>query len=279
VGAIDESESLFFFNPKIGAAYRFNEIHRLYAYFGIAGKEPTRDEYVNSSIQSRPSPETLYNIETGYKAEFNSFFVGINSYAMIYKDQLILTGQVNDVGEYIRQNVPDSYRLGLELESGVRLSSSIELAANATLSRNKIDEFSEFIDDYDNGGQIVRNFENTDIAFSPNFMGNAFLKFNKNGFSSEWISKYVSKQYLDNTQSDSRSLDAYFINNVRLAYTFSNLNFARSISANLLVNNVFNNTYETNGYTFGFIAGGEQRFNYYYPQAGTNFLFQVNWNF
>lgn len=279
VGPIEDSESLLFFNPKIGAAYQFSENHRLYTYAGIASKEPTRDEYVNSTIASRPSPETLYNLETGYKGEFNNFFVGLNTYAMIYKDQLILTGQVNDVGEYIRQNVPNSYRLGLEVESGLRLSPSLELAANATLSRNKIDEFTEYIDDYDNGGQIERNFENTDIAFSPNFMGNATLNFNKRGFSAEWISKYVSKQYLDNTQNENRSLDAYFINNLRLGYTFANLQFAESIKANLLINNVLNQTYETNGYTFGFIAGGEQRFNYYYPQAGANFLFQLSWNF
>lgn len=276
---IDDSDQLFFFNPKAGLVYRVNDNTRLYASLGVASKEPTRDEYVNSTADSRPEAETLYNIEAGYKGEFGNFYLGANGYAMLYDNQLVLTGQINDVGAYIRDNVEDSYRIGLELEGGVQLTQSLGWSANVTLSQNKIDETSEFIDDYDNGGQVERVFTDTDIAFSPNFIGNSIFNYTLGGFSAELWSKYVSRQYLDNTQNEDRSIDPYFVNDLNLSYRLSDIEFANAITATLRIANLFDVNYETNGYTFGYIAGGEQRFNYYYPQAGRNFLLQVKWEF
>lgn len=276
---IDDEDHLTFFNPKAGVVYRLDDNSRAFASFSVASKEPTRSEYTESTRRSRPEPETLYNIESGFRKEFNRAYAGFTGYAMIYKDQLILTGQINDVGAYVRENVPDSYRLGLELEGGVRLTDRFNWAANATLSRNKIESFTEYIDDYDNGGQIAREYSDTDIAFSPNLITTSILSYSDSGFTAEWTAKYVSRQYLDNTQNLNRSIDPYFVNDLRVSYRLSSLQFAKAITANLLINNILNEEYETNGYTFGFIAGGEQRYNYYYPQAGRNFLFQLKWEF
>ena len=276
---IRDTDNLTFFNPKFGLSYLLKEGSRLFASFGVASKEPTRNEYVESSRASRPKSETLYNIETGYRGDFGSFFVGAYGYAMLYKDQLVVTGQINDVGGVVRQNIPESSRLGIELEGGISITSQFSWAANATFSKNKINSYTEFIDDYDNGGQIERNFSDTDIAFSPSVITNSILGFSEKDFTAELTTKYVSKQYLDNTQNDARTIDSYLVNDLRISYSFTNLSFARAITANLMVNNLLNEKYETNGYTFGFISGGEQRFNYYYPQAGRNFLFQVKWEF
>jgi iron complex outermembrane receptor protein len=276
---IRDTDNLTFFNPKFGLSYTVNDGNRLFASFGIASKEPTRDEYVESSAASRPDPETLYNVETGYRGDFGQFFVGAYGYAMLYEDQLVVTGQINDVGGVVRENVPNSSRLGIELEGGVSITSNFSWAANATFSKNKIENYTEFIDDYDNGGQIERNFSDTDIALSPSIIANSILGFSENGLTTELTTKYVSKQYLDNTQNDARSIDPYLVNDLRISYAFTNLSFAKGITANLMINNLLDEKYETNGYTFGFIAGGEQRFNYYYPQAGRNFLLQVKWEF
>ncbi len=273
------SDNIVFLNPKFGLSYLLNEGNRVFASFGVAGKEPTRSEYVESSTASRPDPERLYNIETGYRGDFGRFFVGAYGYAMLYEDQLVVTGQINDVGGVVRQNVPNSSRLGIEIEGGISITSNFSWAANATFSKNKIENYTEFIDDYDNGGQIERNFSDTDIALSPSVIANSIFGFSEQGLTTELTTKYVSKQYLDNTQNDARSIDPYLVNDLRVSYAFTNLSFAKAITANLMVNNLLNERYETNGYTFGFIAGGEQRFNYYYPQAGRNFLLQVKWEF
>jgi iron complex outermembrane receptor protein len=251
----------------------------VYASFGVASKEPTRDEYVNSTESSRPEAETLYNIETGYKGEFGSYYLGVNGYAMLYKDQLVLTGQINDVGAYIRDNVDDSYRIGIELEGGVQIIPELGWSANMTLSQNKISEFTEYIDDYDNGVQIERNFTDTDISFSPNFIANSIFNYSKNGFNAEFWTKYVSRQYLDNTQDENRSIDPYLVNDLNLSYRISGLDFAKAVTATLKIANLLDVEYETNGYTYGYIFGGEERVNYYYPQAGRNFLLQVKWEF
>ncbi len=275
---IRNEDDLVFFNPKFGLVYR-KANHRMFASFGVASKEPTRDEYVNSSTQSRPKEETLYNIETGYRGEFDRFFVAVNGYGMFYKDQLILTGQINDVGEAVRQNIPNSYRIGLELEGGIQITDSFNWAGNTTISQNKVESFTEYIDDYDNGGQIAETFDDADIAFSPNLIANSIFSYTNSGFTGAISSKYVSKQYLDNTQNDARSIDAYFVNDLRLAYKLQNLLSFKAVTATLMVNNILDAEYETNGYTYGYVYGGMQRFNYYYPQAGTNFLFQVKWEF
>ncbi|HET8864181.1 MAG TPA: TonB-dependent receptor [Gracilimonas sp.] len=282
--ALQQTDDLLFFNPKFGFVYQLPEQQRVYASFAIGNKEPTRDEYVDSSPESRPDPEKLYNIEAGYRGDFSRHYLGANVYGMFYRDQLVPTGAINDVGEIVRENVPESYRVGLELQAGVSLSKHLSLSANATFSQNKITEYTQFTDQYDASfnylGQQETVYEDTDIAFSPSVIGNGIIGYQSGRLNAELISKYVSRQYLDNTQTESRSIDPYFVNDLRLSYSLDEIALLEGITATLQVNNLFNHEYETNGYTFGWLENGEPvNFNYYYPQAGMNFLFQLTWKF
>jgi iron complex outermembrane receptor protein len=200
---------------------------------------------------------------------------------MDYKDQLILTGQINDVGAYIRENVASSYRAGLELDGAFQASDKWVLGGNIAFSQNKIAEFTEYIDDYSVSDFVQEAFTytDTDIAFSPNVVSSAIIEYKPiKNLSLNWMSKYVGKQYLDNTANDARSLDAFFTNDIRISYQMQP-RFFKSLELNLMVNNVFNELYEPNGYTFSYFLPGENSGreliteNFYYPQAGTNFLF------
>ena len=277
---VQQEETIPFFNPKGGLVYRFGEGHRLFASLSVGGKEPTRDDFVESSPESRPDPERLLDYELGYSGSHEKFHTGVNLYFMDYKDQLILTGAVNDVGGYVRENVPDSYRAGIELEFGTRILPSLEWSANATFSRNKIDEYVRFLDDFDQGGQQREEFSDTDIAFSPSTIANSILTYRRGGLSTSLTTQYVSRQYLDNTQNVDRSIDPYLVNDVRISYRLSDLPVAERITATLQINNILNEEYVSNGYTFGWIAGGQERFfNFYYPQAGRNVLFNLEFRF
>jgi TonB dependent receptor. len=196
---------------------------------------------------------------------------------MLYKDQLVLTGKVNDVGAYTRTNVPDSYRMGIELQAGWKAADWLQASANLTLSENRIKDFVEFYDDYDDGGQKFINHGSTDIAFSPEVTGAATLSiFPVKNLELSLLGKYVSRQYLDNTSNKSRSLDPYYVQDARLIYNLQNLLF-RETSLIFQVNNVFNRKYEPNGYTYSYQYGGSLvTENYYYPMAGTNLVVALN---
>ncbi|MEX2574226.1 MAG: TonB-dependent receptor [Balneolaceae bacterium] len=269
-----------FFNPKFGLVYRFNSSNRAFASLSIGGKEPTRRDYVESTPESRPSPERLYDYEVGYEANYNRFRGGINLYYMDYEDQLILTGAVNDVGAYVRENVSDSYRTGIELQAYLRLAPAFSWEGSMTISRNKIPEYSHFLDDFDAGGQQELEYEDTDIAFSPSLISNSTLGYNRDEWSAALVSKYVSRQYLDNTGNRERSVDPYFIHDLRVGYSLDRIPGISSADIILQVNNLLDRNYVSNGYTFGWIAGeSEQHFNYYFPQAGRNVLVKVTIGF
>jgi iron complex outermembrane receptor protein len=277
---LGQNDQLNFFNPKLGFSYEFRQKNNVYASIAIANKEPNRDDYINSSISNRPSAENLLNIETGYRRRAENYTAGINAYAMYYKDQLVLTGKVNDVGEYIRQNVEKSYRYGLEMDTRVKINNSLSWNFTASISDNKIKNFTEYSDDYDKGGQIITKYKNTDLAFSPTFISSSefsFLPFKKSEIA--LLSKYVSEQYLDNTSNSQRKLDAFFVNDLRLRYNTS-FKGLKNVGLTLLVNNVFSELYEANGYTFSYMYGGEfTTENFYYPQASRNFLLSLSLKF
>lgn len=281
---IQQTENLMFFNPKFGFVYQLPEQQRVYASFAVGSKEPTRDEYVDSTPQSRPDPERLYNLEAGYRGDFTRSFLGLNVYGMFYRDQLVPTGAINDVGEIVRENVSESYRIGVELQGGYSLSQNLSLSANATFSQNKIPEYTHYTDQYDANfnylGQQATVYEDADIAFSPSVIANGIIGYQSGGLNAELINKYVSRQYLDNTGSESRSIDPYFVNDLRVSYSLDDLSLLQGLTATLQINNLLNHEYETNGYTFGWLQDGDPvHFNYYYPQAGTNFLLQLTWSF
>jgi iron complex outermembrane receptor protein len=198
---------------------------------------------------------------------------------MLYDNQLVLTGKVNDVGNYTRTNVKNSFRRGVEVEASLQPNSKLQWNVNFTLSQNRIKDFQEFANDYDNGGQKETKFGTTDTAFSPTLIGASQLAYSPaKGFTVALLSKYVGKQYLDNTSNDGRKLEAFATQDVRLAYEWKMK--ASTLTFSCLLNNVLGAEYESNGYTYGYWSGGERvTENFYYPQAGRNFLLGVGLRF
>ncbi len=276
---VTQTDALNFFNPKLGLTYIIDTQSNIYASISVANKEPNRNDFTQSSPQSRPKHERLNNIEAGYRFNKQRFRGGVNVYSMQYKNQLVLTGQINDVGEYIRSNVSQSYRNGVELDVALQILPSLSWMLNSAFSQNKIKNFNEFIDDYDIGGQILNTYKKTDIAFSPNFVGGSTISCQplKNA-EIALLSKYVSKQFLDNTSNENRKLDAFFVNDVRLHYNIKTKGI-KNIGLGLQVNNVFNTLYASNGYTFSYLKGSLVTQNFYYPQAETNFMASLNVRF
>ncbi len=274
---IDVQDNFTFFNPKFGLTYAPNASTSLYASFAIGNREPVRGDFIDAPEGRIPEHETLRNLEIGIRKQSGKAFYNINYYLMDYKNQLVLTGELNDVGSNIRTNVAKSYRMGVEFEGGIQLSSKLQWVANMTLSQNKIQSFTDVLYDYgpafDEFNVVETEYEDVDISFSPAVIGGSQLTFQPTeAFDISLLSKYVGQQYLDNTQSDARSIDAYFINDLKLDYRFA-VKGLKHLNLSLLVNNIFDVMYESNGYTFGYAGGGaEIRENYYYPQAGTNFL-------
>jgi iron complex outermembrane receptor protein len=266
-----------FFNPKAGLTYNKNR-WKAYISYGIAHKEPNRDDFEAGQDQ-QPRPECLYDLESGIERNGLDYSWGANLYYMRYRDQLVLTGRINDVGAYTRTNIPKSYRAGVELQGSLKFNAWVNASGNLAIGRNRVLNFSEFIDDYDNGGQKVNNYDATAIAFSPGVVGAATINFipaKKLEFTLS--SKYVGKQYLDNTQNEGRKLDPFYVQDARLIYTI-NGKWQKEVNITGQVNNVFGKKYEPNGYTYNYISGGQVLVNnYYFPMAGINFLIALNIN-
>ncbi|WP_396137649.1 TonB-dependent receptor [Flavobacterium sp.] len=273
----DVNDTFRFFNPKAGLSYQLNDKNSLYGYFGIANKEPRRDDYENGSVK----PERLFDYELGWKYNTKKVKLSANAFYMNYKDQLVLTGALNDVGAPIFTNSGKSYRLGFEVESSIAITNKLILNPNVTLSQNKNQDF------YFQRDGVLQNLGNTDIAFSPNFIfGNQLVFMPINNFQISFLSKYVSEQYMGNIDSNRSKLDAYFVNDLNVNYEWKLNKGIQSIVFSALVNNIFNLEYESNGYFYTYdddwsnpgstttIEGTG-----YYPQAGINFLLGVNLKF
>lgn len=264
-----------FFNPKAGISFNKNNYH-VYASFSVSAKEPNRDDF-EAGVNDIPKPEILYDAELGLEKKDQIFNYGATFYYMYYHNQLVNTGKINNVGAYTRTNAPESYRAGVELQADAAISKWLNLSGNISFSQNKIKDFTEYIDDYDNGLQKENTYHNTDISFSPDVVGFAGINFIpvKNG-EINFQSKYVGRQFLDNTSHISRSIDPYFVENIRFSYTLYKKIFKR-VNFVFQVNNVFNKMYESNGYTYNYISDGDLTVeNYYFPMAGTNFMAAVN---
>lgn len=267
-----------FFNPKAGLSFQKNEWSG-YLSYSRGQKEPNREDF-EAGIDQQPKPEKLNDLELGIEKRNDKYNVGLTGYYMHYEDQLVLTGKINDVGAYTRTNIPKSYRAGVELVASAKITPWLNAAGNFSVSKNKVKDFTEYIDDYDNGGQQVNQYSSTDIAFSPNMVGGTTINFIplKNTELS-LISKYVGKQYLDNTQNEGRKLNAYYTQDARLIYTISK-KCLKELNIVLQANNVFDKKYEPNGYTFSYYYGGSLTTeNYYFPMAGRNFMVGVNVKF
>jgi iron complex outermembrane receptor protein len=279
-GDTAQEASLGFFNPKIGVNYQLNPSLGVYASLAVGNKEPNRDDFVNSTPKSRPKSENLKDLEMGVRYLTNKLSLQLNMFNMDYTDQLVLSGKVNDVGAYTRVNVAKSYRRGMEFEFAYAPIKFITLSGNLTLSQNKIVEFKEYTDDYDNGGQVTAVYKNTDISFSPNTISSLVLTLKPvKGLEIAFINKYVDRQYLDNTGKKERSINPYNYNDVRLNYTFR---FKGGMEMGLMftASNIFNTVYETNGYTYGYYYGNQlNTYNYVAPAAPVHFMGGISLKF
>ena len=265
-----------FFNPKMSLNYTLDSKQQVFVNLARSNREPIRRDFRESTPENRPKHESLTDFELGYQYRAKNSSITLNGYFMDYDNQLILTGQINDVGGYTRTNVKDSYRAGIEILGSARLRSYISVQGAITLSANKIASFTEYIDDYDNGGQAQILHEGTDLAFSPNLTGNAGFKLMPiENFTIQWMTKYVGRQFLDNTSARSRSLNPFTFTNVMLNYQLTT-KWSKQLLLGVQLNNIFNAMYENNGYTFSYIYGGDTvTENFYYPQAGFNLMGRI----
>ena len=283
---ITQTHQYNFFNPKFGLTYKLDKQNDVYASYSISNREPNRNNYTErAKNEKQPTFETLYDTEAGYRFQSTGFSAGANLYYMKYRNQLILTGKISEIGELLTTNIPDSYRAGIELTAGVKINNWLRWGGNVTLSQNKILNFTEEdVDVYDAGWNWIDSQDNhlgkTDIAYSPDVVANSIFTFNFNLFEIGFYSNYVGKQYFDNTSNDERSIDAYFVNNLSLKYALP-LRKMKGIDFQVLVNNLFNAEYETNAYIwYSYYLGGERiNESRFFPQAGINFLASITLKF
>ena len=276
---IDVNKNNIFFNPKIGLTKSLNDKVSLYGSVAIANREPIRSDYIDSKIE--PKHESLVNIELGKGFNYNIGSFNTNLYLMEYNNQLITTGEVNDVGAYIRENVKKSRRFGVEL-TNVLNTKDFYVNSSLSLSRNLVYNFNETLYDYGADFSQYNIIENkygvTDLAFSPGVLLNNHFEWKANKFLSFILnSKYVGKQYLDNTSNEKRVLKDFLINDFKIQTNLTN-NVFNNLFFKIEINNIFNVKYSSNGYTFGYYGGMdyEVRENYFYPQATRNIMFSVS---
>ena len=270
-----------FINPKLGLSYIINDAHNIFVSLAMTNREPSRSAYRDADPGVEIKPERLTDLEIGYVFSLSSFTLSTNVYYMKYKDQLVLTGKINNVGAPIMQNVDNSYRTGIELQTLWNVNKYFKWGFNTTLSANKIQNFTAYVDDWDTWGvQREESYDETDISFSPSIIANNNFEFTPfNNFHINLISEYVGKQFIDNTSNDQRSLNAYLVNNIRFNYSLET-RLLKRIEFILSLNNIFNETYETNAWVYRYYYdNAEYEMNGYFPQAGFNFMAGINIKF
>jgi iron complex outermembrane receptor protein len=272
------NDSFTFFNPKAGLTYALNDQNQFYFSYARANREPRRSDYENGD----PEHEELNDYELGWRLNTTGVQLNTNLYYMDYQNQLVLTGGIDDVGSFIRENSGNSYRLGLEIDAIIRLSEKVVLRPNLALSQNKNIDFVATWD-----GELV-DFGNTDISFSPSIVGgNRISYLPVNGLELSLLSKYVGEQYMSNIEAETSKLDAYFVNDFNVQYTWRNAPLFKEVVFTGLVNNIFGEEYVSNGYYYTFdvenpdTSTGLQTLDGagYYPQATTNFLAGITLKF
>ena len=276
---IDFDSKNIFFNPKIGFNFKLNPTSNIYSSVSIANREPIRIDFLDS--YEKPKHETLYDFEFGYNINYKLGFFKTNLYWMEYKNQLITTGELNDVGGYIRTNAKKSRRVGLEILNRIIIK-KFNISSSLTLSKNFVYDFNEILYDYGNDFNqyniIKKTYSKSNIAFSPEITGYNNLEYKTlKNVTTSFKTKYVGKQYLDNTSNTNRSINSYLINSLDVEARL-NVKGLKKLFIKFSINNIFNKMYSSNGYTFGYYAGTdyEVRENYLYPQAGRNYMFSLN---
>jgi iron complex outermembrane recepter protein len=283
---ISQEHRYGFINPKAGIFYAITSQQDAYLSFSVANREPTRSDFTEASgdQDATPKDETLYDTEIGYKLRTGKNSLSVNLFGMTYKDQLVPTGQLSNVGYSIMTNVSRSYRLGIEMSAAIKLSDRMNWSSNLTLSRNKIRDFVDHYVDYSSSDWSSRNLSKSlgevDIAYSPPVTATSDIAFNiMKGIELHLTSKYVGKQYFDNTMNPERSINPYFVNNFRIDFE-PKLRNIKGTEIQLLINNVFNKLYENNAYGGNWYEDGiEKSWSYYFPQAGINYMLKIGIKF
>lgn len=285
MAVLDIHKKYDFFNPKVGVNYSDGGHNRAFASWSVAHREPVRDNFTDGDRAHDPHAERLFDYELGYTFSHNLFSVGVNLYYMDYKDQLVLTGQLSDTGNPLSVNVPKSYRTGIELQAAFKPCRWFEWQLNATLSRNRIKDFTEYIYEDEWTNPITVYIGSTPIAFSPDFIFNNSFNFNVKGFEASLLSHYVSKQYMSNAHSEEQMLKGYFVTDLQLGYDFGKVLGLKDVRLGFIVNNLFNAKYENNGYAgagYYVDADGQKviyRYAGYAAQATTNVMATLNVKF
>ncbi len=276
-------EKYLFANPKAGLNYQIADGSRLYGSFAMASKEPTRNNFTDAKSTEMPRPETLYDYELGYTYSSARFSAGVNLYYMNYKDQLILTGETNEIGELLADNVEKSYRTGVELTAAVQIAKNLKWSGNATLSRNKIQDYVTYVDAFDENwdwSQQVDELGEVNISYSPNITAASLFEFTKGRFYAALQSNYVGEQYLANTNDEDLLLESYFVSNLRASYTFTVPQVSDSVTLGLSINNIFNREYSSSGFSWScYEQGSKANYLWYTPQATCNFMLNLSVKF
>ena len=300
---LDIDETYNFLNPKAGLNYKFGN-HRLYASAAISHREPERNNFTDNGNYPAPKAEQVLDYEAGYQYMGNNWHFDANFYYMDYTDQFVQTGAKSDIGESLTSNIKDSYRMGVEIAAGINLTPWLTIEGNAAISQNKIKDFTEFVEDWDDwagntdaakyhcdgNGDELREFhyDNSTLAYSPSTILNGFITLHHNGWQAVWHTNYVSRQYLDNTENKERSLPSYSTSNLQLNYTSKVTKVCplKEVVLGLSVNNIFNRHYAAAGWVYSAIAEsyGHTNDNRYYqigfiPMSGTTVMSSITLRF
>lgn len=262
-----------FINPKSGFNFKVSSGQSVYFSWSLTNREPNRDNFVDTPLGSElPRHETLQDLEAGWNYKSEKVALAVNGYGMFYHNQLVLTGQINDVGAPVLVNVKKSHRVGVELQWGLKIRPHLNWDANVTLSSNRIRNFTEFVDDWDSGEQKEFKLGTTYLSFSPALVSNSQLTWQKDRLGISLLTSLSGKQFIDNTASDERVLQPYMVNNLKLDYSVKT-RFFKALTLHLMVNNLLNAEYETNAWVYSYFLGGTRyKMDGYFPQAGRHFM-------
>ena len=281
---LDINEKYDFLNPKAGFSWNLNG-HRVYGSVALSHREPERNNFTDNGSYPFPKAEKLMDYELGYTYSVDIFRLGANFFYMDYTDQFVQTGEVSDIGEKLTTNIKDSYRTGIELQAGIDPTPWLTIEGNAAFSKNKIKDFDEVVEDWDNGSKTI-HYDNSTLAFSPSTILNGFLTLHHQGVQATWHTNFVSRQYLDNTENADRSLPCYSVSNISLSYTLRPKKVMKEAIFGLNFNNVFNRRYAASGWVYSAICEsyGHPNDNRYYqigfiPMAGFTMMGNVTLRF
>ena len=281
---LDINEKYDFLNPKAGFSWNLDG-HRVYGSVAMSHREPERNNFTDNGSYPFPKAEKQMDYELGYTFDGSIFRLGVNFFYMDYTDQFVQTGAVSDIGENLTTNIKDSYRTGIEFQAGVDPTSWLTIEGNAALSKNKIKDFDEVVEDWDNGTKTI-HYDNSTLAFSPSAILNGFVTLHHKGWQAVWHTNFVSRQYLDNTENTDRSLPCYSVSNINLSYTLKPGKIMKEAIFGLNFNNVFNRRYAASGWVYSAIyeSGGHGNDNRYYqigfiPMAGFTMMGSVTLRF